>query len=64
MVRCNHGLVQIGRRDFILTTAIASVAGNLPATGILAQEAAIPIRTRYKREAKEFASPERQSRGI
>ena len=48
MVRCNHGLVQIGRRDFIQTTAIASVAGSIPATGILAQEAASPIRPRYK----------------
>jgi len=48
MVRCNHGLVQIGRRDFIKTTAIASVAGSLPAAGIPAQEAASPIRTRYK----------------
>ena len=44
MVQCNHGLVQIGRRDFIKTTAIASVAGSLPATGIFAQEAAKPIK--------------------
>jgi len=49
MVNCNHGLVQIGRRDFIKTSAIAGVAGTLPATGILAQEAARPIKPRYTR---------------
>ena len=49
MVRCNHGLVQIGRRDFIKTTAIAGMAGTLPATGILAQEAGSPIKPRYSK---------------
>jgi len=47
MVHCNHGLVQIGRRDFIKTSAIAGVAGTLPAAGILAQETARPIKPRY-----------------
>jgi L-fucose isomerase-like protein len=49
MVRCNHGLVQIGRRDFIKTTAIAGMAGTLPATGILAQEARSPMKPRYSK---------------
>ncbi len=54
MVQCNHGLVQIGRRDFIKTTAIASVAGSLPAAGILAQEAAKPIKPRYSGKQRKL----------
>ncbi len=49
MVNCTHGLVQIGRRDFIKTTAIAGVAGSLPASGLLAQETARPIKPRYSK---------------
>jgi L-fucose isomerase-like protein len=48
MVQCNHGLVHIGRRDFIKTTAIASMAGALPATNILGQDAGSPMKSRYK----------------
>ena len=40
------------------------MAGALPATGILAQDAGIPMKPRYKGKAKEFAFPERQSGGI
>jgi L-fucose isomerase-like protein len=47
MAQCNHGLVQIGRRDFIKTTAIAGMASTIPASGFSAQEPARPIKPRY-----------------
>ncbi len=47
MVNCTHGLVQIGRRDFIRTTAIAGVAGAIPTVSALAQEAPGPVRPAY-----------------
>ena len=54
MVRCNHGFVQLGRRDFIKTTAIAGVAGSIPAAGILAQDAAKPFRPRYNGKQRKL----------
>jgi L-fucose isomerase-like protein len=54
MVQCNHGLVQLGRRDFIKTTAIASMAGALPATSILGQDSGIPMKPRYKGKQRKL----------
>jgi L-fucose isomerase-like protein len=54
MTQCNHGLVQIGRRDFIKTTAIAGMASTLPASGAFAQEAAKPIKPRYNGKQRKL----------
>lgn len=47
MTNCTHGLVQLGRRDFIRTTAIAGVAGALPKVSAFAQETPGPVRPTY-----------------
>lgn len=47
MANCTHGLVQLGRRDFIRTTAIAGVAGALPTVSAPAQETPGPVRPTY-----------------